>query len=115
MVKALQKVNEELRAEADEVKKAGLGTRPLMTRLMHTARASQDTLTKLVTAIADYQLTQEEKAYLYSLAEGNDEITDQLKQGYPNFFQRIFVDSDKDIDTWAKEVTNFINARLQTS
>lgn len=75
-VKALQKVNEELRAEADEAKKAGLGTRPLMTRLMHTARASQDTLTKLATAIADYQLTQEEKAYLYSLAEGNDEMTD---------------------------------------
>lgn len=72
-LKAVQKINEELSAEANEAKKAGLGTRPLMTRLMRTARASQGTLVKLIKAIADYQLTHDEKAYLHSLAEGNDE------------------------------------------
>lgn len=71
-LKAVQKINEELRAEANEAKKAGLGTRPLMARLMRTARASQGTLVKLVKAIADYQLTHDEKAYLHSLAESND-------------------------------------------
>lgn len=86
-------MNEELRVEADEAKRAGLGTRPLITRLMHTAHASQGTLTKLVTAIADYHLTKEEKAYLYSLAESNDKITEHLKQDHPNFFERILLDT----------------------
>ena len=109
---SLQKVNEELRAEADEAKRAAHGTRPLMTPLMSTARASQGTLVKLVTAIVDYQLTHEEKVYLHSLAKGNDDMADQLR---PNFFQRIFVDSDEDFGTWAQNVADSTNALLKTS
>ena len=86
-----------------------------MTRLMHTARTSQGTFIKLVIAIADYQLTQDEKSYLYSLTEGNNKITEQLKQDHLNFFHRIFVDSNKDFDIWAKAVTDSTNARLQKS
>ena len=112
---SLQKVNEELRAEADEAKRAAHGTRPLMTRLMSTARASQGTLVKLVTTIVDYQLTHEEKVYLHSLAKGNDDMADQLSRDHPNFFQRIFVDSDEDFGTWAQNVADSTNALLKTS
>ena len=86
-----------------------------MTRLMSTARASQGTLVKLVTAIVDCQLTHEEKVYLHSLAKGNDDMADQLRRDHPNFFQRIFVDSDEDFGTWAQNVADSTNALLKTS
>lgn len=111
----MQKVNEELRAEADEAKRAAHGTRPLMTRLMSTARASQGTLVKLVTTIVDYQLTHEEKVYLHSLAKSKNDMADQLRRDHPNFFQRIFVDSDEDFGTWAQNVADSTNALLKTS
>ena len=69
-----------------------------MARLMYTARVSQGTLTKHVTALADYHLTKKEKVNLCSLAENNDKITKQLKNDHSNFFERIFVDSDRDFD-----------------
>ena len=74
-MKALQKINKELRGKVDEAKKVAHGTRPLIARLMRTAGASQGTLMKLVTAIVKYQLTHEEKVYLHSLAKDNDVLT----------------------------------------
>ena len=103
---ALQQVNEELEKEAAEARRAELGTRPLMTRLMSTARKSQRTLTKLVSAISDYNLTIDEKEYLHSLAKDNEDMTEQLKNELPHFFDRIFVDSDRDFNMWAQTVTD---------
>ena len=74
-MKALQKINKELRGKVDEAKKVAHGSRPLIARLMRTACASQGTLMKLVTAIVKYQLTYEEKIYLHSLAKDNDVLT----------------------------------------
>ena len=67
--KALQRVNKELKNEAAEARRTELGTRPLITRLMRTARISQGTLTKLISTISNYNLTMDEKTYLHSLAE----------------------------------------------
>lgn len=114
-MKALQKINEELRTKADEAEKVAHDTRLLMARLMRTACVSQGTLVKLVTTIVNYQLTHEEKIYLYSLVKDNNNMTDQLRRDYSNFFQRIFVDSDEDFDTWAQNVADAINAVLKTS
>ena len=74
-MKALQKVNNELCAKADEAKKVAHGTRPLIARLMRTARALQGTLMKLVTAIVNYQLTHEEQVHLHLLPKDNDVLT----------------------------------------
>ena len=89
--------------------KQPLRKRQKMTTLMRTARISQGTLTELVSAISDYHLTMEEKKYLHSLAENNDNMTEELKNDHPNFFERIFVDSDEDFDSWVKSVTNSTN------
>ena len=105
-IDALQKINEALKEEAAEAKRAELGTRPLMARLMSTARTSQGTLTKLVAAIANYHLTMDEKSYLHSLARDNDVMTEQLQKELPHFFDRIFVDSDQEFSTWAKAIVD---------
>ena len=107
-INALQQVNKALEMEAAEARRAELGTRPLMVRLMSTARKSQGTLKKLVAAIADYHLTMDEKNYLHSLAKDNDEMTEQLQKELPHFFSRIFVDSDQEFNTWAKAVADSV-------
>lgn len=98
--------------EVAQARKAELGTRPLIIRLMSTARKAQGTLTKLVSAISDYDLTMDEKEYLHLLAKDNNDMIDELKNALSHFFYRIFVDFDRDFNMWAQIVAEFAAARL---
>ena len=71
---------------------------------MKTARKAQGTLTKLISAISNYDLTSDEKNYLHSLAKDNDLMTDELKSELPHFFNRIFVDFDQEFHEWAQTI-----------
>ena len=42
----------------------------------------------------------DEKEYLHSLAKDNDDMIEELKDELPNFFSRIFVDSDQEFNIY---------------
>ena len=108
-------MNEELEKKVAEARRVELGTRSLMTRLMSTARKSQETLTKLVSVTLDYYLTMNEKEYLHLLTKVNNDMIERLKDELLNFYYRIFVDSDQDFDMGAQFVIEFVVKRSQDS
>lgn len=114
LIKTLRKQNERLEEEVTEAKTTAQSTRPLMIRLMTTTRTAQGTLTKLVAAIADYDLTAGEKEYLRALAAENDLMADELKKELPHFFDRIFVDTEEAFQGWAKTIIDSATSSANT-
>ena len=92
-------MNEELSNEVAEIRRIELSTRSLIIRLIRITRIFQDILIKLVSLIFNYNFIIKEKTYLHSLIKNNNNIIEELKNDYSNFFERIFIYSNRDFNT----------------
>ena len=73
-----------------------------MAFLIRTLRESQQLLSKFLSAATRYNLTNEEKDFLLTMAQGNATIEAEIEDQIPNLFQRV--DTNGDFNEWQKEI-----------
>ena len=66
-----------------------------MTCLIDMLRRSQQNLAKVVNAVSDYEMKEDEKLFLIEAAQSSDSMMDDIKKTFPSFHQRIYTDTEE--------------------
>ena len=55
-------------------------------------------------AVSSYDLAEDEKGFLVTIAEASDVMMDEMKSNFPTFHQRVYTDTDDKFKEWQEEI-----------